>query len=115
MDVYKEFVKSILPAGILDYFDLVSFDKQGESLHVYLEEQDLIPDQYKDSHYRSNGFLKSIKVKDFPIRDLSVTLQIKRRRWLLVETNKKVQRDWTLVAPGTRMSSSFANFLKELA
>lgn len=46
MDIYKEFVKSFLPAGVFDYFDLVSFEKQGESLHIDLDEQDLIPDEH---------------------------------------------------------------------
>ena len=112
MSIYKEFVKSFLPEGILDYFELTELKKEDNKLRIYLEEQNIIPDEYKDTHHRANGFLDEIKVKDFPIRDLFVTLYIKRRRWLLVETNKKITRDWTLVAPGTRLTEEFSGFLK---
>ena len=113
MSSYKELVKSFLPEGILDYFEPTDLKKEGDQLRLYLEEQNIIPEEYKDIHYRANGFLDEIKVKDFPIRDLFVTLHIKRRRWLLVESNKKITRDWTLVAPGTRLTEEFSGFLKE--
>ncbi|MHA7060311.1 ISAon1 family transposase N-terminal region protein [Aquimarina sp. M1] len=37
-----------------------------------------------------------------------------RRRWLNEATNKVVTRDWQLVAKGTRITSDFATFLKEI-
>jgi len=115
MSVYKEFVKTFLPKGILEYFELVDFKEERGQLRIYIEELDLIPEEYKDLHYRSNGFLEEIKVKDFPIRELFVTLHIKRRRWLLVKTKEKITRNWSLVKPGTRITSEFSDFLKELA
>jgi hypothetical protein len=115
MSVYKEFVKTFLPKGILEYFKLVDFKEERGQLRIYLEELDLIPEEYKDLHYRSNGFLEEIKVKDFPIRELFVTLHIKRRRWLLVKSKEKITRSWALVKPGTRITSEFSGFLKELA
>jgi len=114
MDIYKELVQSFLPEGILTYFDLTDLEKEGEHLRLYLREKDMVPEVYKDIPHRSNGFMEEIKVKDFPIRDLFVTLHIKRRRWLLKEENKKVSRDWNLVSPGTRMTSEFSAFLKEV-
>jgi hypothetical protein len=41
-------------------------------------------------------------------------LHIKRRRWLNLETNKAVHRNWDLVAQGTRITKDFASFLKEI-
>ena len=115
MEIYKDLVALILPEGILDYFSLLSFKKEGQILHVYLEEHNRIPDEYSKESYRSNGFLPEIQVKDFPVRDLFLTLHIKRRRWLLLESGKKVRRDWSILEPGTRMTKGFATFLKELA
>lgn len=115
MSIYKELVRYLLPAGVLEYFDLTGVEKAGNYLHIYLEEQDLIPEEYKNQSYRSNGFLPPIKVKDFPLREHFVTLYVKRRRWLLVDSSKKVKRDWSMVAPGTRITKDFAAFLKELA
>ena len=53
-------------------------------------------------------------VQDFPIRGKNVYLYITRRRWFDPETNKVITRDWNLVAKGTRITSEFATFLKEI-
>ncbi|MCT4645981.1 MAG: hypothetical protein N4A74_13430, partial [Carboxylicivirga sp.] len=114
----------ILPQGILDYFDIVDF-KQGKSgqyvydktLTIYLEEKDIIPEQYKNNRYKNSGFMESRLINDCPIRSMLVTLSVKRRRWD-VEINgkmKKVSRDWSVVAQGTRMSAEYAAFLKEIS
>lgn len=115
MPIYKELVELLLPVGVLEYFEVQSLKKETNQLRIYLEERDNIPKEYSSEEYRSNGFLPEIKVKDFPIRDMFVTLHVKRRRWLLTETNTKIKRDWSMVAPGTRITKDFAAFLKELA
>jgi hypothetical protein len=114
MSIYKEFIGSFLPAGILEYFEFVDFKKDGDKLLIYLEEQETIPEEYKNQKHRLNGFLPEIKVQDFPIRDMFVVLHIKKRRWLLIDSGEKITRNWDLVAPGTRMTSEFSAFLKEL-
>ncbi len=115
MTIYKELVELLLPEGVLEYFEVISIKKESNQLRIYLEERDNIPEQYSKELYRRNGFLPEIKVKDFPIRDMFVTLHVKRRRWLLIDSGKKVKRDWNMVAPGTRITKDFAAFLKELA
>lgn len=115
MSLYKELVGYLLPEGVLEYFELTGVEKVGNYLHIHLEEQDIIPEDFKEQAYRSNGFLPPIKVKDFPLREHFVTLYVKRRRWLLIDSGKKVKRDWSIVAPGTRITKDFAAFLKERA
>lgn len=115
MTIYKELVELLLPEGVLEYFEVISIEKDSNQLRIYLEERNNIPEEYAKERYRSNGFLPEIKVKDFMIRDMFVTLHVKRRRWLLIESGKKVKRDWNIVAPGTRITKDFAAFLKELA
>jgi transposase len=63
----------------------------------------------------SHGFHKQITIQDFPLRGKTVFLHIKRRRWFNKTTNKVVQRDWDLVAKGTRMTVEFATFLKAIS
>ena len=104
MSLYKELVSYILPKGVLDYFDLVDVKKEKESLHIYLEKKNIIPEEFKNELYRCNGFMQERKVRDYSIRDQLVTLHIKRRRWLLTDSGKKVTRDWTIIAPGTGMT-----------
>ncbi|WP_445476055.1 ISAon1 family transposase N-terminal region protein [Larkinella punicea] len=49
------------------------------------------------------------------MRGHQVFLHIKRRRWLNTQTGKVVYRDWTQVGKGTRMTSEFAAFLKDIS
>lgn len=64
---------------------------------------------------QSKGFLPEITVDDFPLRGKSVKLHIKRRRWTEVKSGDIIQRDWNLIAKGTRMTQDFAEFLKKIS
>ena len=61
-----------------------------------------------------HGFHKETTIQDFPLRGKTVFLHIKRRRWLDKQDKKVIQRDWNFVAQGTRMTSEFAAFLKQI-
>ena len=115
MSIYKELVELLLPEDILKYFDVTEFKKEGIDLRIFLEEKKDPPEEHKNKHIRANGFLNEVKIKDFPLRSKMVTLHIKRRRWLLVDENKKVTRDLSLTTPGTRLSQEFSDFLKVFA
>ena len=101
-----------LPEGILDYFDIVSHKMEDEKVHFYLEEKNILPEEFKSETAKSKGFTPEITVEDFPLRGKSVLLHIKRRRWTLVESGLIIKRDWAIVAKGTRITSEFASFLK---
>lgn len=123
-DINTALLELILPQGILDYFEIVDFE-QGDSgqyvydktLTIYLEEKDIIPEEYKTYKYKNSGFMEPRMINDCPIRSMLVTLSVKRRRWD-VEIDgqmKKVSRNWNVVAQGTRMSTEYAAFLKEIS
>jgi tRNA A58 N-methylase Trm61 len=44
-----------------------------------------------------------------------VKLHIKRRRWTDKNSAEILQRDWNLIAKGTRMTQDFAEFLKKIS
>ena len=44
-----------------------------------------------------------------------IYLHVKRRRWTDKGSGEIIQRDWNLVAQGTRMTTEFAAFLKEIS
>lgn len=113
-DSFVELLKLLLPEIIVDYFELTSYEKGDEILHLYLKEINSIPKEYRDSKLSSKGFFEEITVQDFPIRGHQVYLHITRRRWLNEDTGKVVFRDWNLVADGTRVTQEFASFLKEI-
>jgi transposase len=101
----------ILPSGILEYFTIIKVVQSEESIHIYLEEQNIKPEEYSTVQLTSKGFFEEIKVQDFPIRGKEVFLFIKRRRWV-AKDEKIIFRNWELVAQGTRMTKEFAAFLK---
>ena len=108
----EELVKHLLPAGLLEYFEVVRVvDKEG--LYIHLDEKNLPPKLEKeDVKLVSKGFYESITIQDFPIRDKVCYLTIRRRKWLDEATGHLVNNKWKLAAKGTRMTKELASFLK---
>lgn len=115
MDNYLELLKLILPEFLINHFDLVNSTKNGEVMHLYFEERNINPKEESKGELIAHGFHKQITIQDFPLRGNTVYLHVKRRRWLDKTTKQVVQRDWNLVAQGTRMTTEFAAFLKEIS
>ena len=107
-------VNLLLPEVLVTYFDLKRHEIKGYELHFYFTEQNKAPDGYRGAKLHSKGFFPEATVQDFPIRGKNVFLHIIRRRWVDRDTGALVTRDWQLVARGTRITSEFAAFLKEL-
>ena len=114
LELSLDLLKFILPEVLLTHFDLVSHKTEDGTLHLYFEEKKDTPKEEKHRILIAHGFHKEIVIQDFPLRGKTVFLHIKRRRWLDKSTNEIVQRDWDLVAQGTRMTVEFAAFLKVL-
>ncbi len=120
----QELLALFLPEGILDYFEIVSYEKSSSGKTIYdsqlvlsLDEKDIIPTEYKTLQYKSCGFMEPRYIEDYPIRNMLVKLKVRRRRWeIIIEgEKKKVSRDWEVIAQGTRMSEEYAAFLKEIS
>jgi len=109
---------SLLPSDLAKYFDLVDVKicESKESPHVcecvnlYLEEKPCPPEGRED--IIANGFYEESLVEDFPLRDRTVTLHIRRRRWKDAR-GKSLSNKYQLTADGTRFSVEFADFFKE--
>jgi hypothetical protein len=114
-DGYFALVELLLPEFILEHFALKGVRKEEDIFHLDLEEVNAPPEDLMSERLLSKGFFPTITVQDFPIRGHKVFMHIKRRRWLNQRTGKVVYRDWTVVATGTRTTSEFAVFLKEIS
>lgn len=114
-DHFTGLIKLLLPSELFDYFDIVTIESTESQVHVYLDEQNVIPANHSNEKLSSNGFHNPVIIQDFPLRDKAMYLHIRRRRWIVESTNKAVSRDWKSVANGTRMTEGFATFLKELS
>ena len=111
---YLKLARYILPQEFEDHFTLTDVSEESKGtellLHVYLSENDEIPEGRED--LVPNGYYEEVRINDFPIRDRRTILHIRRRRWK-DKDGRTVCKDWQLVAKGTRHSNEFAAFLKE--
>ena len=115
METFIPILKMVLPGMLVEHFELVKHDTAKETLHLYFEEVNTPPKEENTRLLISHGFHKQITIQDFPLRGNKVYLHVRRRRWLDKQTNELIQRDWNVVAKGTRMTSEFASFLKEIS
>lgn len=112
MDI--DLLSVFLPSVLIDHFDIVKYDKSSGVVNLYFCEKNVVPTEFSNLKLHSKGFHKQITIQDFPIRGLKVYLHIQRRRWIVVDSKNLVERDWNLVAQGTRMTEEFSSFLKEI-
>lgn len=105
----------LLPEGLTDYFEVVDVEECATQLILHLDENSLSESEMGDNGYLSKGFYPSVDIQDFPVRDRSLTLRIRRRRWQEKSTGNPYMRDWDVIAEGTRLTREFADFLKELS
>ena len=108
-EAYHTFIGLLLPAGILEYFELVDVKQSAEGLHLYLKEKNIASKEYENQPLASKGFLPQVSIQDFPIRGQKVALQLKRRRRQVKASGAIITRDWDLVQKGARrpLSSRF--------
>lgn len=111
----KDLLKHFLPNDILDYFELTEVKTSKDKLTLVLEEKPLLPEERSQRKLHSKGFYPVVDIQDFPIRKRACFLEVRRRRWVDIDTGEVFSRDWDLVAKGTRMTNEFALFLKRLA
>ena len=104
----------ILPEILVEHFELIKSHQLSGKLNLYFEEKKDITKEFNSRQLISKGFHNEVIIQDFPLRGKHVFLHVKRRRWTDKQTNEILQRDWNVVAQGTRMTTEFASFLKEI-
>ncbi len=112
--IYKELLEEILPEGILEYFELKGFSKEGIKVSLELEEKNIVPKEAIGISIESKGFYPVKEIQDYPLAGKQMYLKIKRRRWRDKDTKKEIKRDWNIMAGGSKLTQRFADFLKEV-
>ncbi len=110
-----ELLRNIFPSLIVDNFDFVKIetDPNKEEMHIYLEENKVVPQDMRNRQVISYGLTEETVMQDFPIRGNSVYLHIKRRKWLDKSDNTIHVRQFDLLFEGTQLTKEFVSFLKE--
>lgn len=111
----------MLPSNILSRFVLVRVESTNDTISIHLDEK--IPSDYQSNpNIESKGFLSPVTVRDFPTREKTVDLIVRRRRWLDLHTGKCFTLPYNgftlpyndIKSENTRYSKEFAAFLKEV-
>lgn len=108
----QQLLSLILPASLLDYFEIKSVRDIKIGYEVLLEDKADTPAEYRDASIRCRGFYPKQTILDFPLRGKVFDLIVKRRSWLNTNRKEVMSRDWGLVAKRMRFSQEFATFLK---
>lgn len=111
---YNLLLKALLPTDLFDYFEIIRVIVNPTTLDVHLDELNNRPEDFSSENLISKGFHTASVIQDFPIRERSVYLHVRRRKWLVESSGEIVSRDWEIVAKGARYTEGFASFLKEL-
>ena len=101
---YTELAECLLPEKMGEYIEVVKVEKTKKTLDVTLEERDKGVEGYASEQLRPNGLYEENTVRDYSVRGRKMTFNVKRRRWVEVETGKSVSKRWGIVAEGTSYS-----------
>jgi hypothetical protein len=108
-----------MPDGLLTHFDIVDFKELGDlhtkkdCLYIYLDEKNILPNQYLPTEFESKGFYERAIVQDFPIRGKAVYLGIRRRTWRnKLDKSTEVKSVYSFIAEGSKLTVELSDFLK---
>lgn len=113
-ELYIDILKLVLPPDLFDYFDIIKVSSSDKSVDVFLDEKYLKPIKYTQQKLISKGFHQAVTIQDFPIRERTVYLHVRCRRWTIEDTGQIVSSELNSIEKGTRYTKGFASFLKEL-
>tara|TARA_B110000211_G_C13937740_1_gene490161 strand:- start:393 stop:788 length:396 start_codon:yes stop_codon:yes gene_type:complete len=114
IEISQELLSLLLPIFIVDHFSYLNSNSSEDELHLHFEENNKILSDLEGRNIESKGFNKEIRIKYFPLRGKLIYLYVKRYRWWDVESLEGLQRDWNIIAKGTRMTVEFAVYIKEI-
>jgi hypothetical protein len=114
MENHEALIRLILPESLFEYFDVIDFKTSERRLDIFLDEKLEYPDGYSKKDLVSKGFTPSTIVQDFPLREKSTYLHLRRRKWQVLEDDRIISRKIKISTMGTRMTEEFATFLKGL-
>ena len=107
-----KFIASVLPDGLLDYFELVECEKYADHYDIFLDELPVLNKEDRKRRVQSKGFTEYKRIEDFPLRGRSVYLHLRKRKWFDMETREVFTYDIHIDEPGTKMEAEFVAFLK---
>ena len=105
----------IAPEEIIKNFTVVKIvEAKGAITIVFEEKTDRIPEELLGKEVVLDGFLNTLELQTFPLKDKTVYFAIKRRRWKEKSTEEKSYSNaYDLHDQGMKTTKEFGAFLKE--
>ncbi len=110
-----EIIELLAPGEINKNFEVVTVNEKKESITITFEEMaNLIPQGLKGKDAVLDGFLNPLGLPTFPLKDKTVYLSVKRRRWKeRGKTDTSYHNTYNLHRQGMKTTNEFGDFLKE--
>lgn len=113
-ELFHILLELVFTKGVKTYIELKDYKVDADNIHLYLEELNVLPQEFTGQKLESKSFHSEITFQDFPLRGKEIFMHVKQRRLLNHDTGKVVSRDWSIVANGTRISKDFVAFLRQI-
>jgi len=115
IEAMQELVKLIAPGVISEKFEFKAVEEKSETITLFFEEKPcLIPEELQGKEVVQDGFLNSIELQTFPLKDKAVYLSLKRRRWKEKGSQgPSYNNSYELHRKGMKTTNEFGDFLKE--
>lgn len=110
-----DILRELLPAEIVDNFDLVRYEKTKETFDIWFDEKKIQEEaDAANENIIAYGFGDYKGIQDFPLRGRFTHLHLRKRKWLDKSTGEIFSYSIdTSEYEGTRLNTEFVNFLKE--
>ena len=114
-DLYKELLNLIAPNVIIENFTLVQIAENETTITLYFEEkEDKIPEELTGKEIVLDGYLNTLELQTFPLKDKTVYIAVRRRRWKEKGNEEKSYNNrYDLHFEGMKTTKEFGVFLKE--
>jgi hypothetical protein len=114
-DLYKELLSLVVPREITQDFELKEIVEKTTMITLYFEEfPDRRPKELEGKEVVLDGFVNQIELQTFPLKDKTVHIAVRRRRWKAKgDKSKSYSNSYDLHLEGMKTTKEFGAFLKE--
>lgn len=105
----------IVPKEITDNFELIEIVEKTNMITLSFEElTSRIPNPLRGKEVVLDGYLNQLELQTFPLKDKTVYIALRRRRWKEKGNNKQsYSNTYELHIEGMKTTKEFGAFLKE--
>lgn len=113
--LYEELLKLIVPKEITDNFELIEIVEKTNMITLSFEElTHRIPKALSGKEVVLDGYLNQLELQTFPLKDKTVYIALRRRRWKEKGDNtQSFSNTYELHVEGMKTTKEFGAFLKE--